>query len=264
MDFADILYEEREVAAWITINRPKVHNAVRSETLKELAEALWVADRAGVASVVLTGAGGKAFCSGGDITEMRDLDAHRGRLYLRAFLEVVQAIRGVGKPVIARIDGFCLGGGNELNAACDLSIASDRSTFGQVGPVVGSVPVLGATQFLPRLIGDRRAREMIFLCQRYTAQQALDMGLINRVVGVSELDAAVREWTTRIAELSPQAIRIAKVSLNYEGDALLPSLRHGIEMLTAVYGTAEFREGMSAFVEKRKPEFGPFRGAKET
>lgn len=254
-EVSDVLYEERGEAAWITINRPSVLNAVRLETLVDLTRALAWAEEATVVSVVLTGAGDRAFSTGGDVAQMRDLDGMSGRVFLRSFLGVIQGIRALAKPVIARVDGYCLGGGNELNVACDLSIASDRSVFGQVGPTVGSVPVIGATQLLPRIVGERRAREMVLLCRRYTAQEALSMGLVNRVVAPADLDAAVAEWTERIAGLSGQALRIAKTSLNYPGDELLPSLHHGMELLMGIYGTAEFREGMSAFLEKRTPDF---------
>jgi dihydroxynaphthoic acid synthetase len=258
-DRPDVRAEERDGAVWITIDRAPVLNAFRTRTLVDLAAALWQADAGRAASVVVTGAGERAFCSGGDVSEMRELDQTSGRLFLRRFIDVVRAIRGLRKPVIARVDGYCLGGGNEINVACDLTIASDRAVFGQVGPTVGSVPVIGATQLLPRIVGEKRAREMIFLCRRYSAQEALAMGLVNRVVAPSDLDGAVREWTARLAELSPQALRIAKVSLNHAGDELEPSVSHGVEMLTASYGTAEFREGMSAFLEKRKPDFARFR-----
>src|SRR6266568_2832040 len=231
--YTDVLYELRGDAAWVTINRPKLMNALRGQTLAELGTAMRRADGERVACVVLTGAGERAFCAGGDVAEMRDLDPARGRGFLKTFVDTVQVIRGLSKPVLCRVDGYCIGGGNELNVACDLTIASDRSSFGQVGPTVGSVPVIGATQTLPRIVGEKRAREIVFLCQRYPAEEALRLGLVNRVVPAAELDRAVDEWVARLGAMSPQALRIAKVSLNHAGDALLPSLTAGIEMLAA-------------------------------
>jgi len=259
MKYQDIRYEIRDEAAWITIDRPKVYNAVRTQTLHELSSAVAEADDAPVASIVLTGAGEKAFCTGGDLAEMRAFDTAGSRAFLRAFANTVQALRGAGKPVIARVDGFCLGGGNELNVACDLTVASDRSQFGQVGATVGSAPVIGATQLLPRIVGEKRAREIVFLCRRYAAEEAMRMGLVNRVVPAGALDAAVGEWTARLAELSSQSLRIAKLSLNSGGDELAPSISHGVELLVQAFGTEEFREGVAAFVEKRKPDFRRFR-----
>ena len=168
-------------------------------------------------------------------------------------------MRGCGKPVIARVRGFAIGGGNELNLLCDLTIASEDSTFGQAGPKMGSVPIWWGTQLLPRVIGEKRAREVVMLCNRYTAQEAFEMGWINKVVPVDELDAAVDEWCQRLLELSPQALRVAKLSLNFESDQLWPSVLHGYQMISFIHGTEEFHEGTQAFLEKRKADFARFR-----
>ena len=260
MEFEDILYVKKDGVATITINRPEVFNALRSKTKAELIAAFEDAeDDQTVGVIVVTGAGDKAFCSGGDIAEMRELTPAAGRRFIGASLKVMAAIRGSGKPVIARVNGYCLGGGNELNLACDLTIASENSRFGQTGPIVGSVPVIMGTQMLPRLVGEKRAREIVFLCQQYTAREAMEMGWINKVVPQESLDEEVDRWCTRILELSPQSIRIAKTSFNFESDLLYPSLIHGRQMLCQTYGGEELKEGMSAFLEKRRPDFGKFR-----
>jgi 1,4-dihydroxy-2-naphthoyl-CoA synthase len=163
------------------------------------------------------------------------------------------------KPVICAVDGYCLGGGNEINIVCDLKIATENSVFGQVGPRVGSVPVLGGTQILPRILGEKKARELVFLCFQYSAKEALDMGLINKVVPKEDFEKEVKAWCERILELSPQALKVAKLSFNFEGDKLFPSYTHAIEILSQIYETEEFKEGMSAFLEKRKPNFSKFR-----
>lgn len=260
MGYQDILYEQKDGVAWITLNRPQVFNAFRTQTLLELSEVLTAAgeDRT-VGVIVLTGAGGKAFCSGGDIEEMRSLTPETGRIFVHRLLRVFQLIRTAPQPVLAGVDGYCLGGGNELNLVCDLTVATEKSMFGQVGPTVGSTPVLAGTQFLPRLVGDKRAKEIIFLCQRYSAREALEMGWINKVVPDGTLAAALKEWCERILGMSPQALRIAKVSLNFEADQLYPSFTHGIELLAGTYGSPELVEGMSAFLEKRAPDFNRFR-----
>jgi dihydroxynaphthoic acid synthetase len=260
MAYEDILYEKKDRVAKVTINRPTVFNAFRERTLDEMAAALQdAADDGAVGVIVITGAGGKAFCSGGDVADMRELTPHTGRIFVTKLFRMFTIVRSAPKPVIAAVDGYCLGGGNEINLVCDLSVATERSKFGQVGPTVGSTPVLAGTQLLPRLVGDKKAKEIIFLCQRYTAREALEMGWINKVVPDGELERETDAMCHRILEMSPQSIRISKVSMNYESDQLYSSYMHGIEMLAATYGSAELVEGMSAFLEKRKPDFNKFR-----
>jgi 1,4-dihydroxy-2-naphthoyl-CoA synthase len=196
---------------------------------------------------------------GGDIQEMCDLTPETGRLFLRRFSDLLWRIREAPKPVIAAVQGYCLGGGNEINVACDMTLAAESSVFGQVGPTVGSAPIFGGSQFLPGIVGEKRAREIILLCQRYPAHEAERFGWCNKVVPDAEFEAQLRKWTDRILELSPQALRVSKLSLNYASDWQYGSFNNAIEMLTAMYGTDEFREGMSAFLEKRNPEFGRFR-----
>lgn len=260
MGYEDIIYERKDGVATITINRPEVLNAFRTKTIEEMTEAVMDAaqDRS-IGVIVIKGAGGKAFCVGGDIKEMRELTKETGRIFLNRFLNLLLNIRKAPKPVIAGVDGYCLGGGNEINITCDLTVATRKSVFGQVGPVVGSVPVVTGTQLLPRIIGEKKAREMVFLCLRYSAEEAEKLGLVNRVVDDGRLDEALDEWCRRILELSPQALRLAKLSFNFESDLLYPSLQHGIELLASLYETEEYKEGMTAFLEKRKANFDRFR-----
>jgi len=260
MDLHDVLYVVDGGIARITINRPEKHNAFREETLDEL---IWAFGQAEgditVGVIVLTGAGEKAFCSGGDIAwEDSSNPAGAARMNRRTS-NLSMLIRGCGKPVIARVRGYAVGGGNEMQMLCDLTIASEDSQFGQAGPKMGSVPVWWGTQLLPRIVGERKAREIVMLCERLTAAQALDLGLINKVVPVDELDDAVDEWCQRLLSLSPQALRVAKLSLNFESDQLWPSVLHGQQMINFIHGTEEFHEGTRAFLEKRPPDFGQFR-----
>jgi dihydroxynaphthoic acid synthetase len=260
MSFEDVILEKKDGVSRITINRPKVLNSFRSKTLEEMAAALEdsASDRT-IGVIVIAGAGGKAFCAGGDIAEMRELNSVTGAEFVKKLLRVTTSIRNSGKPVIAMVNGFCLGGGHEIHLQCDLTIASDKSKFGQTGPAVGSVPVWAGTQILPRLVGEKKAREIVFLCKQYTAQEALEMGLVNAVVPEENLEEETGKWCARILELSPQALKIAKLSFNFESDTLYPSFLHGLELLRMSYDSAELKEGMSAFLEKRKPDFGKFR-----
>jgi len=260
MPYTDILYDKRDGVATITLNRPKLLNAFRTQTILEMDEALQDAsqDRS-VGAVVIRGAGERAFCVGGDIGEMRDLTPETGRLFLRRFADLLLRIRQAPQPVIAAVQGYCLGGGNEINVACDMTLAAESAVFGQVGPTVGSAPIFGGSQFLPGIVGEKRAREIIFLCQRYPAHEAERFGWCNKVVPDDQFKAQLQDWTDRILELSPQALRASKASLNHGTDALYGSFNYAIEMLTAIYGSEEFREGMDAFLQKRKPDFARFR-----
>jgi len=253
MQFEDILYEKKEGIARITINRPKVLNSFRSKTLDELAAAFEDANAdKTIGVVVLTGAGDRAFCAGGDISEMGELNSAAGKVFLGKCLKVSTAIRNCSKPVIAMVKGYCLGGGHELHLMCDLTIAAQSAEFGQTGPTVGSVPIWGGTQMLPRIVGEKKAREIIFLCRRYSAAEAERMGLINKAVSDVDLEEETMAWCKRILEMSPQALGIAKTSLNFESDLAYASFVHGSQMLSLAYETEEIKEGMRAFLEKRK------------
>jgi dihydroxynaphthoic acid synthetase len=260
MTYQDVLYELKDGVATVTINRPEKMNAVTERTLDELIHAFEQADAdpsTGVA--VLTGAGDVAFCAGGDFTSMMKLNRKNAHLWNNRMIRLAMVIRGVRVPVIARINGWCMGGGNEFNTFCDLAIASDRARFGQTGARVGACPVMGATQYLPFFIGERKAKEMIFLCYTYTAQEALEMGLVNKVVPHEKLDEAAREWCDRILSLAPTTLRATKVSLNFGSDLMYGQWKHGSELLSYIWGSEESLEGMNAFMEKRAPNFAPFR-----
>jgi 2-ketocyclohexanecarboxyl-CoA hydrolase len=255
MTFEDIIYNEERGVATITINRPKVYNAFRAQTCEELIQAFtkagWNKD---IGVVVLTGAGDKAFCTGGDQSE-----GYVGRGTIGLPVEEMQsAIRDIPKPVIARVNGFAIGGGNVLVTLCDLAIASDKAMLGQVGPKVGSVDPGFGTALLARVVGDKRAREIWYLCRRYSAQEALAMGLVNAVVPHERLDDEVAKWCAEIMAMSPTAIAIAKRSFNADSENIRGIGALGMQALALYYDTEESREGGSAFREKRKPEFRKF------
>jgi len=257
--YADIVYGKAAGVATITINRPRVYNAFTLNTIAELTAAFSDAsadEEIGV--IVLTGAGGN-FCTGGDVSWENELTPSTGRIMLEKLMPLAFLMRNSGKPVIAKVRGYCIGGGNELNLLCDLTIAEEGAKFGQAGPKMGSVPIWHGTQLLPLLVGEKRAREIVYLCRQYTARQALEMGWVNAVVPESDLDATVSQWCEEILDKSPQAIRTAKTSINFLGDLLTPSINHGGAILALMHGTDEFHEGTDAFKEKRKPDFRSYR-----
>lgn len=253
--YEDIIYEVRERAAWIIINRPKVYNAFRGQTVEELISAFQrAANDREVSCVVLTGAGDKAFCTGGD--QSAHEGAYDGRGVVGLPIDELQGIiRDIHKPVIARVNGFAIGGGNVLATLCDLTIASENAQFGQVGPKVGSVDAGWGTAFLARHIGDKRAREMWFINDRYTAKQAQEMGLVNKVVPAAELDAAVKDWTDKLAQRSPTALALAKRSFNADSDSIRGIANFALHAVKLYYDTDESKEGVAAFNEKRTPDF---------
>ncbi len=253
--FEDILYEVRGRAAWIIINRPKLYNAFRAQTIEELITAFKLAaDDRGVSSVVLTGAGDKAFCTGGDQSAKDGQYDGRGIVGL-PIDEFQSIIRDIPKPVIARVNGFAIGGGNVFATLCDMTIAADTAKFGQVGPKVGSVDAGWGTALLARHIGDKKAREMWFLNEQYTAQQALEMGLVNKVVPAAELDDAVNAWTQTLGERSPTALALAKRSFNADSDNIRGISMLSLNAVKLYYDSEESKEGMRAFAEKRTPDF---------
>lgn len=261
MQYQDILYQANEGVATITINRPEKRNAVRPLTYEELTHAMHrAADDPEIGVVVLTGAGDKAFCSGGDVSDQASRTPDLGRAHMRRLFGLSSVMRMMDKPILAKIRGYCVGGGNELHLFCDMSFASEDARFGQTGPRVGSIPIWGACQLLARYVGERKAREMVFGCRQYTAREALEMGLINCVCKAEELDQAVEEWCQEILAKSPQSIRIAKLALNAGSDQeFYPSFFPTSALLAGIYGNEENSEGIRAFLEKRKPEFRRYR-----
>lgn len=256
--FEDVLYEVRGKAAWVIINRPKVYNAFRGRTLEDLIAAFQIAaNDKNIASIVLTGAGEKAFCTGGDQS------AHEGNYDGRGVVglpidEFQALIRDVAKPVIARVNGFAIGGGNVLATLCDLTIAAEHAKFAQVGPKVGSFDAGWGTALLARHVGDKRAREIWFLNEQLTAQQACDYGLVNKVVPMADLDAAVTAWTDAIGERSPTALAFLKRSFNADTDSIRGISNMALHAVKLFYATAESKEGVNAFNEKRKPDFAKY------
>jgi enoyl-CoA hydratase/carnithine racemase len=261
--FQRILYEKRDGYARVTINRPEVLNALDFPTLVEMGAAfLDTSWDDGVAVLVLTGAGDRAFSTGADLGEQRQF-VRRPRDYWKwmgAFIEANERLRNIGKPTVARLNGMVVGGGNEFNLACDLAIAADDIIIRHVGPARGSVPAAGATQWLPLIVGDRRAREILFLCEDVTAQQALAWGLINEVVPRAELDAAVGRLVEKLIHKLPEVTRYTKQQLNFWRDfSWHLTIGHARDWLTLHAGSPETQEGLEAFHEKRTVDFGEIR-----
>ncbi len=250
-----VLYEKQPPAARVTINRPEVLNALNFATLREMSRAFEDAswDDA-IAVVVLTGSGDRAFCTGADLDEQAAF-VRKPRDYWKwmgAFIEAQDRLRNIGKPTIARLNGLVVAGGNEFNLACDLAVAADDVIIRHVGPMRGSVPAAGATQWLPLVVGDRRAREILFLCDEIPASQALDWGLINEVVPRRELDAAVTRLTQRLTRTLPEVTRYTKQQLNFWRDLSWHlTVGHARDWLTLHAGAPETQEGIEAFHEKR-------------
>ncbi|MEN9590727.1 MAG: 2-ketocyclohexanecarboxyl-CoA hydrolase [Pseudomonadota bacterium] len=253
-EYLDILYQEKDGVATITFNRPDVLNAFRLGTYEEVTHAL---HRAGwnkeIGVIVLTGVG-RAFGVGGDSSDKKSTRAGHGTLGVP--VEALHAaIRDVPKPVIAKVRGYAIGGGNVLVTICDLTLAADTAIFGQVGPKVGSVDPGYGTAYLSRIVGEKKAREIWYLCRRYSAAEALAMGLINKVVPDAELDTEVDKWCAEIMQMSPTAIAIAKRSFNADSDNIKGIANLGFQAVSLFYGTDEAKEGGNAFREKRKPRF---------
>lgn len=260
MAYEDILYETGDGRATITINRPERLNAFRAKTVLEMGEAFeQAADDEAVGVVVLTGAGERAFCVGGDVADPTRTVAEKRHLHTLSH-RVANGIRNNGKPVIAKVHGYCIGGGNELNVMCDLTLSGESGRFGQAGPKIGSAPLWWGCQLMPSVVGEKKAREILFLVRQYDAHEAMDMGLVNKVVPDDQLDALVDEWCDEILRKSPQGLRLAKMSMNTATDALYSSVQHGLELvaLNHVYGP-EPKEGIASFQNKRPADWRAFR-----
>jgi len=259
MTYSEIVYEVRNHAAWIGINRPEVRNAFREQTLDEIAEALnSTRQDPTIVAAVIYGVDGH-FSAGGDFHAMMKLNKANSAMWNDRMQKVAMTCRNLPIPVIAMVEGACVGGGHELMLWCDLVIAADDSIFGQTGASVGACPTVGATQYIGKLIGERRAKEMIFLCKRYSGKEAAQIGLANESVPAADLPARVEELVAQIKGYSSATIRATKVALNYDSDALYPAWQHGMELLANIWGTEESLEGMNAFLEKRPADFHQFR-----
>jgi len=260
-NYQDLIYQERDGVATITVNRPEALNAFRLGTYEEMADAI---RRAGwnreIGVIVLTGAGKRAFGVGGDSKNKKWERAGRGTIGVPVE-DVHAAIREVPKPVIAKVRGYAIGGGNVLCTICDLTIAAESAIFGQVGPKMGSVDPGFGTAYLARSVGEKKAREMWYLCRRYSAREALAMGLVNAVVADEELDAEVEKWCAQILGHSPTAIAIAKRSFNADTEHIRGVSSLGFEAVALYYQSEECKETNAAFREKRKPNL---RGRKDS
>lgn len=260
-DYGDIRYEHSGTGiAKVTIARPEVRNAFRPETVSEMIDAFArIRDDASVGCVLLTGEGDKAFCAGGDLRAK----GHGGYLGGDGLarlnvLDLQRQIRSLPIPVIALVNGFAIGGGHVLHVVCDLSIASENAIFGQIGPKTGSFDAGFGIGLLARLVGDKKAKEIWFLCRRYDAQQALDMGLVNAVVPLEELEAEGVRWAEEIMEMSPTAIRFLKAAFLVATDGLAGMQEFAGHTTGLYYTTEEAHEGSSAFLEKRAPDYRKF------
>ncbi|GDX22526.1 1,4-dihydroxy-2-naphthoyl-CoA synthase [Actinomycetes bacterium] len=264
-DFTDVRYEIAEGMAKITINRPEVRNAFRPETLTELEKAFSFArDDEKVGVIIFTGAGDEAFCSGGDINVRGD-DGYIGNDALGKkgigrlnVLDLQVQIRRTPKPVVAMVAGWAIGGGHVLHVVCDLTIAADNAKFGQTGPMVGSFDGGYGAGLLARHVGQKKAREIWFMCRQYDAQEALDMGLVNTVVPVKELEAETVSWCREMLRHSPMAIRLLKAGLNAADDGLAGVQQLAGDATLLFYLTEEGQEGRDAYKEKREPDFDKF------
>jgi naphthoate synthase len=258
--YTDIIYETAEGIAKITINRPEVRNAFRPQTLFELMDAFAAArEDASVGVVILTGAGTKAFCSGGDqrVRGSGGYVGDDGVPRLNA-LDLQRVIRTLPKPVVAMVAGYAIGGGHVLHLICDLTIAADNAVFGQTGPRVGSFDGGYGATYMARIVGHKKAREIWYLCRRYTAQQALDMGLVNTVVPLERLEEETLQWCREILANSPMAIRCLKAAFNADTDGLAGIQELAGNATLLFYMSEEAKEGRDAYLERRSPDFSAF------
>lgn len=264
-EYSDIIYERAEGMAKITINRPEVRNAFRPETLAQLQEAFNIArDDDSVGVIIFTGAGSDAFCSGGDVMVRGD-DGYIGGDSLGKkgigrlnVLDLQVQIRRTPKPVIAMVAGWAIGGGHVLHVVCDITVAADNAKFGQTGPMVGSFDGGYGAGLLAAHIGQKKAREIWFMCRQYDAHEALEMGLVNTVVPVAQLEAETVSWAREMLRHSPLALRLLKAGLNAADDGLAGVQQLAGDATLLFYLTEEGQEGRNAFQQKRPPNFGRF------
>lgn len=248
----DVQVEWKGDTRWIRLQRPERRNAFDPEMSAVIAEA--VAESVSARAVVITGSEG-SFCAGGSLQTLSTPTVGEMRRLYHSTLHLLDSVRNCPRPVIAAVNGAAAGGGNELVVACDLAIAARSATFGQTEPRIGSAPVAGSTNLLSVQIGEKRAKEMAMFCRRYSAEQAMEMGLINKVVDDEDLESTVMDWCGELAGLSPRYLEIAKISSNVWWNAARDSITNGLGMLVQAVGSADMVEGAGAFLEKRKPDF---------
>jgi dihydroxynaphthoic acid synthetase len=263
MEFREIIYEKDAGIARVVINRPKRYNAFTALTCEEMFLAFrdaWADKTVGV--VVLTGSGDKAFCTGGDQKTKDDEGYGQGEAefeFLDIYGQVLSLIRSIPKPVIAAVNGYAIGAGHVLHIVCDLTIASDNARFGQAGPRVGSFDAGFGTIYLSRIVGEKKAREIWYMCRQYSAAEALEMGLVNKVVAQSELGREVQTWARELLQKAPTSLACLKASFNADTDhvaGITAMARHAVSLY---YHTEESHEGVQAFLDKRPPDFARFR-----
>lgn len=250
----DVVVEERTGAVWIRLNRPDRMNAYDPPMAEEIVAAVKAAAKTSAPAIVITGTD-RAFCAGGFLGKLAEPNTEELRSMFFGSLEMFEAIRNVPQPVIAAVNGVAAGGGNELVVACDLAIAVESAWFGQTGVRIGSAPVLGGTNLLAMSIGEKRAKEVAFMCRRYPASQALELGWINEVVADDGLDSAVERWVDELSQMSPRYLEIAKLSSNLWWNSCRDNYVSGLGMLVQAIGSEDMVEGASAFMDKRRPEF---------
>lgn len=249
---SDVHTQSVDGALWVRLQRPERRNAYDIAMARAVIDA--VESATDHHAVVITGSGG-AFCAGGALDQLDNPDPAQLRDLFTTSLRMLQAIRACPRPVIAAVNGAAAGGGNELVVACDFAVAARSATFGQTGPRVGSSPVLGATNLMSVQIGEKRAKEMSMLCRRYTAEQALELGLVNEVVEDDALEVRVTEWVEELKQLSPRYLEITKISSNIWWNLAQDSMNAGLGMLLQAIGSEDMQEGARAFLEKRRPRF---------
>jgi 2-ketocyclohexanecarboxyl-CoA hydrolase len=249
---ADIEVERRGDVSWIRLNRPERMNSYDASMAKELITAVEDSSDCGV--IVITGTG-RAFCAGGYLANLSDPNPDELRKMFYGSLQVFDVIRNSPRPVIAAVNGAAVGGGNELVVACDLAISADNAVFGQTGVSIGSAPVLGGTNFQAMNIGEKKAKEVAFMCRRYKPQEALEMGWINAVVEADQLQAEVTGWAGELLNMSPRYLEVAKISSNQWWNQSRDAYLSGLGMLVQAIGSKDMIEGATAFMEKRKPQF---------
>lgn len=266
MAFEKVIYEVRDHRATVTINRPEVYNAFDYQTLREMEQAFRdAADDDRVSVIVLTGAGDRAFCTGADLQEQAQFlkRPHDYWKWFGAFQDAHDKLRWIGKPTIARLNGIVVGGGNEFNMSCDLAIAADHVTIRQIGNTRGSVAAGGATQWLPIIVGDRRAREILWFNEPLSAQKALEWGLVNAVVPYAELDRTIDQWVQRLLDKMPEVFRYTKQQTNFWKEfSWAMTVGHARDWLSVHADSAETREGLESFYQKRPVDYDSLRSPK--